>query len=72
MKKNIGKIDQTIRIVLAILLITLQLLGVTSGILGFLFWVIAITLIITSISKFCPLYSLLKLNSCPLNNNLKK
>jgi hypothetical protein len=61
MKANIGGVDRTLRIVLGIALIALTLAG-TIGVWG---W-IGVLPVATALLKFCPLYSLLGMSTCPM------
>ena len=62
MKKNVGGIDRILRIVVGIVLIALTLAG-TIGVWG---W-IGVVPLATGLFKFCPLYPLIGINSCPLS-----
>lgn len=61
MKTNVGGIDRIARIVVGALLILLALLG-TIGAWG---W-IGIVPLATGLLKTCPLYSILGMNTCPM------
>ncbi len=54
MKKNIGKTDMTVRLVLAALLVILYFF--VGKITGLIFIIIAIILAITALTRTCPLY----------------
>lgn len=56
MKKNIGTIDKTIRILLAVVVIALYFTHVISGVLAIVLLIISGILILTSLISFCPLY----------------
>ena len=56
MKKNMGVIDRTVRVLAAILIIVLYSIDVFSGTVGVLLLVLAAIFCITSIVGFCPLY----------------
>jgi hypothetical protein len=61
---NVGKIDRTIRISLAILLAVLYFTHVVDGKLGNILIGIAGILALTSLKKCCPIYALLGLGTC--------
>lgn len=61
MKTNVGSIDRIARVVIGLLLITLAAMG-SIGAWG---W-IGIVPLATAAFGFCPLYSVLGLNTCPL------
>ena len=56
MKKNMGSIDRTFRIVLVIVIMALYYADVISGVLAFILLLVAGILLITSFFNFCPLY----------------
>ena len=56
MKKNMGIIDITIRLVIAALVIVLYFTHVISGILAIILLIFAGIFIVTSFFSFCPLY----------------
>jgi uncharacterized membrane protein HdeD (DUF308 family) len=61
MKVNVGSLDRTLRIVAGVILITLA----ATGIFAPWGW-IGIVLLLTGIFKFCPIYPLLGINTCPM------
>lgn len=63
MKKNMGTIDRTIRIILALAIAVLYFMNVISGTLAIVLLVIAVVFVLTSIIGYCPLYSLLGISS---------
>ena len=60
---NIGGLDKGIRIGVGALLIVLALLGV----IGWWGW-LGITPLATAFVRFCPLYALFGINTCPLKS----
>jgi len=56
MKKNMGTIDKTVRIVLALVAVVLFFTHVVSGVLGIVLLVLAGIFVLTSLISFCPLY----------------
>ena len=58
---NVGKIDRTIRLILAVIVGTLHFTGVLES-QGFLF--LAFMLVMTSFNRCCPLYALFGLGTC--------
>lgn len=55
MKKNIGKTDMIVRLVLAAILVILYFIGV-SKLLGLIFILVAIILVLTGLTRTCPLW----------------
>jgi hypothetical protein len=56
MKKNMGMIDISVRLVIAALVIVLYFTNVISGTLGIILLVFAGIFILTSFVSICPLY----------------
>lgn len=65
LKKNIGKVDQIIRIILGLILVSFFFL--LDGGLRYI-GIIGLVLILTSFMKFCPLYTLFGINTNKANN----
>ncbi|MCA6435186.1 MAG: DUF2892 domain-containing protein [Bacteroidetes bacterium] len=65
MKKNMGNIDKIIRILVAIVIAILFFTNVISGTLGIILLVLAGVFVLTSLISFCPLYTLVGINTCP-------
>jgi hypothetical protein len=68
MKKNMSSYDKLIRLIVAIALIVLYYRGILSGTLGIIALLVALVLTITSLLSFCPLYTLLGINTCKKEN----
>jgi len=56
MKKNIGTIDKVIRILLAIVAVSLYFTHVITGVWAIVLLIISGILVLTSLISFCPLY----------------
>lgn len=63
MKKNMGTIDRTIRILLAITVLVLYLLDLISGTAAIILGIFAVVFFLTSLAGFCPLYVPLKIST---------
>jgi len=63
MKKNMGTVDKTIRICVAAVVALLYFTGVISGTLAIILMVFAVIFVVTSFISFCPLYSILGINT---------
>ncbi|HPH95667.1 MAG TPA: DUF2892 domain-containing protein [Anaerolineaceae bacterium] len=63
MKTNESNLDRIIRVVLGLALIILNLTGVVTGILGIVFLVLGAVALLTGVVGFCPLYTVLKINT---------
>lgn len=63
MKKNMGTIDKTIRIIIAVVIAGLYFTDVISGTLGIVLLVFAGVFVLTSLISFCPLYVPFGLNT---------
>lgn len=63
MKKNMGTIDKSIRIIVAVVIASLYFTKVISGTLAIILMVFAVIFIVTSFISFCPIYPLIGLNT---------
>jgi hypothetical protein len=63
MKKNMGTIDRSIRILLAIVVIVLYLNGSITGVAAIILGILAFVFIVTSLIGFCPLYAACKIST---------
>ncbi|MEP7237056.1 MAG: DUF2892 domain-containing protein [Ferruginibacter sp.] len=69
MKKNMGNTDRIIRIFLAVLFVVLYFTNTVSGVFGIVLLVLGGIFLLTSLISFCPLYTLIGLNTCPAKKN---
>jgi len=65
MKKNMGTADRVIRILLAVVFSVLYFTNTVTGTFGIVLLVLGGVFLVTSLVSFCPLYSLVGLNTCP-------
>lgn len=65
MKKNMGTIDRIIRLLVAAVITLLYFNNTITGTLGIILMVLAGVFVLTSLVSFCPLYTLLGINTCP-------
>jgi len=61
-----GNADRIIRIIAAIVVGILSYTGVLQGPLAYVLWGLSGIFVLTSFVSFCPLYSLVGLNTCPV------
>lgn len=66
MKKNIGKSDRFIRLVLAAVLAGVVAADLVTGTLSLIAIIAAVILLATALFNFCPLYRLLGIQTCPV------
>ncbi|HKK89113.1 MAG TPA: DUF2892 domain-containing protein [Saprospiraceae bacterium] len=64
MNKNMGNTDRIIRSVIAVVIAALYFTGTITGTLGIVLLVLAVVFLLTSFVSFCPLYTLVGLNTC--------
>ena len=64
MNKNMGKLDKTLRILLAIVFAVLYFTNTVTGTIGLLLVVLAGVFVVTSLVSFCPLYTIFGINTC--------
>jgi hypothetical protein len=64
MKTNMGSTDKVIRILLAVVFAVLFFTGTVTGTLGAILLVVGGIFLATSVISFCPLYTLVGMNTC--------
>jgi hypothetical protein len=64
MKKNMGGLDKTIRILIAVVIAVLFFTNVITGTLGIVLLALAGVFVLTSFISFCPLYAPFGLSTC--------
>jgi fatty acid desaturase len=64
MKKNMGTADRIIRIILAAVFATLYFTNIVTGAAGVILLIVGAVFLVTSLISFCPLYTLIGLNTC--------
>ena len=69
MKKNIGSTDKIIRLTASAILVYLYSTQIVDGTVGMILLGVAFTLTTTSFINFCPLYSVMGINSCKISSN---
>ena len=67
MPKNMGSLDKTLRLVVAVVLVGLAASGTITGGLAIGAYVVAAVFVVTSLVSFCPLYVPLGMNTCGKN-----
>jgi hypothetical protein len=66
MKKNMGMADKIIRVIIAAVVVILYFTETVSGALGIVLLVLAGIFVLTSLISFCPLYTLVGINTCKM------
>ena len=66
MKKNMGSLDRTIRIIIALLIGVLFYTNVISGTLGYILIALGAIFLLTSFISTCPLYIPFGLSTCKM------
>ncbi len=69
MKKNMGRTDRIIRIIVAVVITILYWQGSIEGTLAYVLFAVAGIFLLTSLISFCPLYSIVGLHTCKIKNN---
>ena len=64
MKKNMGNTDRIIRVIAAVIFSALYFTGTVTGTFGIILLVVGAIFLATSLINFCPLYTLLGVNTC--------
>lgn len=68
MKKNMGKTDKMVRLIVAITVGLLVYFDVVQGTLAYTLLAVAGIFVLTSLLNFCPLYTLFGMNTCKTKN----
>lgn len=71
MKRNMNKVDSTIRIVIALAIAALFYFEVVSGTLAYVLLGIAAIFVVTAFVRFCPLYRLFGISTCSIEPKRK-
>ncbi len=66
MKKNMGTADRLIRLIVAAVVLGLSFTHVITGMLATILIVVAAIFALTSLVSFCPLYTLVGINTCKI------
>jgi len=66
MKKNMGMADKIIRVIIAAVFVILYFTETVSGTLGIVLLALAGIFVLTSLISFCPLYTLVGINTCKM------
>jgi hypothetical protein len=64
MKTNMGSADRVVRLIVAVLLTVLYLTKTITGTLGTIALAVSGVFLLTSLVRFCPLYTLFGINTC--------
>lgn len=64
MKKNMGSTDKVVRILIAVVIAILYWRVIIAGTLAYVLLSLAAIFVLTSLVSFCPLYTLVGLNTC--------
>ena len=66
MKKNVGKTDKTIRLVVVLIIAVLFILGklTLASTLGIILAIIGVVFLFTALANWCALYQLVGLSTC--------
>lgn len=65
MKKNMGNADRLVRILLAVVFAVLYFTNTVQGTVGIVLLILGGVFLLTSFISFCPLYTLIGINTCP-------
>lgn len=66
MKKNMGIIDKTMRILLAVLIGILLFTEAITGTVAIILGIVSLIFIATAFASFCPLYAVSNINTCKI------
>ena len=68
MNKNMGNLDKTLRILLAVVFAVLYFTNPVTGTIGLLLVALAGVFVVTSLVSFCPLYTIFGINTCSVKS----
>ena len=66
MKTNVGTIDKVIRILIAIAVAVLIILGILKGTWAIVLGIVGGIFLVTAITGFCGLYTIFGIRTCPV------
>jgi len=66
MKKNIGTGDRFLRVMIGVIALIFGLSGLLEGTLKWVVFGVGVIMILTASIQFCPLYTLLGINTCKI------
>ena len=72
MKNNMGSLDKAVRIILAIVFAVLYITKMVEGTFAIVLLVAGAVFLLTSIISFCPLYTLIGINTCGVKSESKE
>ena len=64
MKKNMGKTDKGIRVIIAVIIALLYYFNIIEGAIAYVLMALAMVFLITSFINFCPLYAPFGISTC--------
>jgi len=67
MKKNMGGVDRALRVLVALVVVTLFYNGIIEGVLAYVLLAVSAVFVLTSLVSFCPLYRLVGASTCKSN-----
>jgi len=65
LKPNMGNVDRIIRVCIGAVFAYLYFSGTVTGTLGLVLVILGGVFVLTSLVSFCPLYTLVGINTCP-------
>lgn len=69
MKANMGGLDRSLRIVIAIIIAGLLLTGTVTGTWAIILGIVAVIFLLTSFVSFCPVYALFGMSTRKVKQN---
>ncbi|MEA1785827.1 DUF2892 domain-containing protein [Arenibacter sp. GZD96] len=72
MKKNMGKLDKILRVLLALSIAILIYFDILKGALAYVLLAVAAVFVLTSLVGFCPLYGIFGIGTCKVKGDSKK
>jgi Protein of unknown function (DUF2892) len=64
MTKNVGGVEQGIRLVIGIALLALAVLHIVTGTMAIAAYIVGVVALITSLIRYCPAWTVFGINTC--------
>ena len=64
MRKNMGSLDKTVRLIAAVVLVVLAATGTITGLFATIAYVVVAIFVVTSLVSFCPAYLPFGISTC--------
>ncbi|MEO8770598.1 MAG: DUF2892 domain-containing protein [Ferruginibacter sp.] len=70
MKKNMGRTDSILRLLIAVVIVALYFTNIIQGVFAIILLIVAGIFLLTAVIGVCPLYTLFGISSCKIKTKL--